>query len=67
MVMPQSAVALSSAGQHGQWGRYALKVILGSLFCSAGWRLYFAATSGVCLIRSGAAGFQMKLQSQKNI
>ena len=27
MVMPQSAVALSSAGQHGQWGRYALKVI----------------------------------------
>jgi hypothetical protein len=27
--------------------------------------LYFAATSGVCLIRSGAAGFQKKLQSQK--
>ena len=31
------------------------------LFC----RLYFAATSDVCLIRSGAAGFQKKLQSQK--
>ena len=30
------------------------------LFC----RLYFAATSGVCLIRSGAAVFQKKLQSQ---
>jgi hypothetical protein len=27
--------------------------------------LYFAATSGVCLIRSGAAGFQKKLQSHK--
>jgi hypothetical protein len=29
--------------------------------------LYFAATSGVCLIRSGAAGFQKKLHSQKEI
>jgi hypothetical protein len=27
--------------------------------------LYFAATSGVCLIRSGAAGFPKKLHSQK--
>ena len=32
------------------------------LFC----RLYLAATSGVCLIRSGAAGFQKKLHSQKD-
>jgi hypothetical protein len=31
------------------------------LFC----RLYFIATSGVCLIRSGTVGFQKKLQSQK--
>ena len=31
------------------------------LFC----RLYLAATSGVCLIRSGAAGFQKKLHSHK--
>jgi len=30
-------------------------------------RLYFAATSGVCLIRSGTVGFQKKLQSQKKI
>ena len=29
--------------------------------------LYFAATSGVCLIRSGAAGFQNKLHSQKRV
>jgi len=29
--------------------------------------LYFAATSGVCLIRSGAAGFQKKLHSQKRV
>jgi len=29
------------------------------LFC----RLYFIATSGVCLIRSGTVGFQKKLQS----
>jgi len=27
--------------------------------------LYFAATSGVCLIRSGAAGFPKKLHSKK--
>ena len=27
-------------------------------------RLYFIATSGVCLIRSGTVGFQKKLQSQ---
>jgi hypothetical protein len=27
--------------------------------------LYFIATSGVCLIRSGTVGFQKKLQSQK--
>jgi hypothetical protein len=33
------------------------------LFC----RLYFAATSGVCLIRSGAAGFQKKLHSQTKL
>ena len=31
------------------------------LFC----RLYFAATIGVCLIRSGAVGFQKKLYPQK--
>ena len=31
------------------------------LFC----RLYFIATSGVCLFRSGTVGFQKKLQSQK--
>ena len=31
------------------------------LFC----RLYFAATSGVCLIRSGAAGFPKKLHAQQ--
>ena len=31
------------------------------LFC----RLYFIATSGVCLIRSGTVGFQKKLQSHK--
>ena len=28
-------------------------------------RLYFIATSGVCLFRSGTVGFQKKLQSQK--
>jgi hypothetical protein len=27
--------------------------------------LYFIATSGVCLIRSGTVGFQKKLQSHK--
>jgi hypothetical protein len=36
-------------------------VLLSVLFC----RLYFIATSGVCLIRSGTVGFQKKLQSQK--
>jgi hypothetical protein len=38
-----------------------LKPLYSVLFC----RLYFAATSGVCLIRSGAAGFPKKLHSQK--
>jgi len=37
------------------------------VLCSVLGRLYFAATSGVCLIRSGAAGFQKKLHSQKNV
>jgi hypothetical protein len=36
---------------------------VGSLFCSA---LYFAATSGVCLIRSGAAGFSKVTTFAKN-
>jgi hypothetical protein len=39
-----------------------MRVVTNSvLFC----RLYFAATSGVCLIRSGAADFPKKLHSQK--
>jgi hypothetical protein len=28
-------------------------------------KMYFIATSGVCLFRSGTVGFQKKLQSQK--
>jgi hypothetical protein len=36
------------------------------VLCSVHCRLYFAATSGVCLIRSGTVGFQKRLlQSQK--
>jgi len=46
---------VSPSSPHLEW-------VLCYLFC----RLYFAATSGVCLIRSGAAGFQKKLlQSHK--
>jgi len=41
--------------------KHAKKQGFSVLFC----RLYFIATSGVCLIRSGTVGFQKKLQSQK--
>ena len=38
---------------------------VGSLFCSAGCISLLLRTSGVCLIRSGAVGFQKKLHSQQ--
>jgi hypothetical protein len=56
-------IPIRSGAAGFQKRNYTIAKKFSVLFC----RLYFAATSGVCLIRSGAAGFQKKLQSHKKV